>query len=62
MSDADLTFGLLDLALPGTPGAAAVPVRRAAPGWAVNAVIAAEVIGPPLALRPAATPGEPRAF
>jgi hypothetical protein len=62
MTDAELSFPVLDLSLPGTPAAATSTVRRPPPRWAVNAVIAAEVLGPPLALRPAATLGEPRAF
>jgi hypothetical protein len=62
MTDGEASFPVLDLTLPGTPAAAATAVRRPPPRWAVNAVIAAEVLGPPLALRPPATLGEPRAF
>jgi hypothetical protein len=62
MNDAELTFPPLDLSLPGAPAVAAPPPRRAAANWARSAVIAAELLGPPLALRPPATLGEPRAF
>jgi hypothetical protein len=63
MNGGEPEFPLLDLTLPGAAAGAAAPPRRAAPGWAVKAVIAAEVLGPPLALRPPpATLGEPRAF
>jgi hypothetical protein len=62
MNDAEPAFPSLDLSLPGAPAAAVPSAKRSTPGWAVNAVIAAEVLGPPLALRPPATLGDPRAF
>jgi len=50
------------------PPAAAAPrppaplLPAAGPRWAANAVVAAEVFGPPLALRPDGTLGSPQAF
>lgn len=55
--------GLLTTA--GTPRRPRGPRRAAAIGsraWAAGAVAGAEILGPPLALRPGATFGGPRAF
>jgi hypothetical protein len=43
-----------------SPPATLLPA--AGPRWAANAVVAAEVFGPPLALRPDGTLGSPQAF
>jgi hypothetical protein len=72
-AEAAAAFPALDLSLPGvdTPAAAA-PRRRirtigggpplGSPGWAANAVVAAEILGPPVSLRSGATLGAPHAF
>ncbi len=73
-AEAAAAFPGLDLSLgegdvPGGPR----PVRRrlrvigggpplGSPGWGVNAVVAMEVLGPPVSLRPGATLGVPHAF
>ena len=63
----DLSLG--DGDLPGAPA----PARRrlrvigggpplGSPGWGANAVLAMEILGPPVSLRPGATLGVPHAF
>jgi hypothetical protein len=47
-------------AAPPPPAPTLLPA--AGPRWAANAVVAAEVFGPPLALRPDGTLGSPQAF
>jgi hypothetical protein len=72
-AEAAAAFPALDLSLPGTETAsAAAPKRRirtigggpplGSPGWAANAVVAAEILGPPVSLRSGATLGAPHAF
>jgi hypothetical protein len=72
-AEAAAAFPALDLSLPGTDTAtAAAPKRRirtigggpplGSPGWAANAVLAAEILGPPVSLRSGATLGAPHAF
>jgi cell division septation protein DedD len=73
-AEAAAAFPALDLSLPDTPGvpAATGPRRRlrsigagpalGSPGWGVNAVLATEILGPPVSLRAGATLGAPHAF
>ncbi len=44
------------------PPASGNPLRSAGPRWAANAIIAAEVFGPPVASRPGGTLGPPNAL
>lgn len=72
-AEAAAAFPGLDLSLPDAngPGTAA-PRRRmrnvgggpalGSPAWAANAIVAAEILGPPVSLRPGATLGAPHAF
>jgi hypothetical protein len=72
-ADEPAAFPELDFSLPGSEPAA-VNARRPAPraggkapaigsrAWAANAIVAIEVLGPPVALRSGATAGVPRAF
>lgn len=72
--EAAAAFPELDLSLGDASAVAgtAAPLRRArrvagglpigSPGWAVNAVLAAEILGTPVGLRPGATVGVPHAF
>ena len=67
-------FSMLDLTLPDAAGAAQpVPAPRrgrsmlgtGAPGsagWGAGAIVALEILGPPVSLRPGATLGAPHAF
>jgi hypothetical protein len=72
-AEAAAAFPGLDLSLPGAEGPGTVAPRRrirtvgggpplGSPGWAANAVVAAEILGPPVSLRPGATLGAPHAF
>jgi hypothetical protein len=73
-AEAAAAFPGLDLSLPDAGGVGAVfaPRRRkrtlgggpalGSPGWAANAIVAYEVLGPPVSLRPGATLGAPHAF
>ncbi len=72
-AEAAAAFPALDLSLPGTPGVPAAAGRRrvrtigggaavGSPAWAANAVIANEILGTPVGLRPGATVGIPHAF
>jgi hypothetical protein len=73
-AEAAAAFPGLDLSLPGTPGvpSPATRVRRfrtlgggpavGSAGWAANAVLALEILGPPVSLRSGATLGVPHAF
>jgi hypothetical protein len=72
-AEAAAAFPGLDLLLPGSSDLAVVAPRRrirtigggaplGSPGWAANAVVAMEVLGPPVSLRSGATLGAPHAF
>jgi hypothetical protein len=73
-AEAAAAFPGLDLSLPDAEGLAAVftPRKRrralgggpalGTPSWAANAIVAYEVLGPPVSLRPGATLGAPHAF
>lgn len=71
-AEAAAAFPVLDLTLPGDAPDALAPVRarRRAPrggfvgsaGWSANAIVALEVLGPPVSLRSGATLGAPHAF
>jgi hypothetical protein len=72
-AEAAAAFPGLDLLLPGSGDLAIVAPRRrirtigggaplGSPGWAANAVVAMEVLGPPVSLRSGATLGAPHAF
>lgn len=72
-AEAAAAFPGLDLSLPGSDGlSSAAPRRRirtvgggpplGSPGWAANAIVAAEILGPPVSLRSGATLGAPHAF
>ena len=72
-AEAAAAFPGLDLLLPGSGDLIiAAPRRRirsigggaqlGSPGWAANAVVAMEVLGPPVSLRSGATLGAPHAF
>jgi hypothetical protein len=73
-AEAAAAFPGLDLSLPDAGGLGAVfaPRKRkralgggpalGSPGWAANAIVAYEVLGPPVSLRPGATLGAPHAF
>jgi hypothetical protein len=71
-AEAAAAFPALDLSLPGGSLPVGAPRRRsrtAAGGaplgsarWAADAIVAAEVLAPPLSLRPGATLGAPQAF
>jgi hypothetical protein len=72
-AEAAAAFPTLDLSLPDTPGVPSRTARRrvrtlgggpaiGSPGWAANAVLAAEIIGSPVSLRSGATLGVPHAF
>jgi hypothetical protein len=73
-AEAAAAFPALDLSLPDTPVAVAARVpRRGARGnaggpafgsraWLTNAIIANEILGTPVGLRPGATVGIPHAF
>jgi hypothetical protein len=73
-NEAAAAFPLLDLSLgDGSPSGATVATRRRARniaggaaigsrGWGVNAIVAAEILGTPVGLRPGATVGVPHAF
>jgi hypothetical protein len=72
-AEAAAAFPALDLSLPDTPGLPTARQRRrvrtigggaafGSPGWAANAIIANEVLGTPVGLRPGATVGIPHAF
>jgi hypothetical protein len=73
-ADAEAAFPELDLSLPDAGGlSVSAPrrrVRRTAGGgpavgsaaWAANAVVAMEILGPPVSLRSGATLGAPHAF
>jgi hypothetical protein len=71
--DAADVFPGVDLSLPDAGGLIPTAGARrrsrsagraafASRAWAANAIVGAEVLGPPLALRPGATFGAPRAF
>jgi hypothetical protein len=72
--DAADAFPGVDLSLPDAGGLIPTAGTRrrsrsagrgaafASGAWAANAIVGAEVLGPPLALRPGATFGAPRAF
>jgi hypothetical protein len=71
---AEDAFPSFDFSLPGTVRPAAVTAARrrlrsigggpapGSPGWGANAVLALEVLGPPVSLRSGATLGAPHAF
>ena len=70
-AEAAAAFPGLDLSLPGLPGGTVRrrPLRSVgggppigSPAWAANAIVAAEILGPPVSLRPGATLGAPHAF
>ena len=72
-AEAAAAFPALDLSLPDTPCIPSRVVRRrvrtvgggpaiGSPGWAANAILANEILGPPVSLRPGATLGVPHAF
>jgi hypothetical protein len=72
-AEAAAAFPALDLSLPDTPGIPSPARRRrvrtlgggpaiGSPGWAANAILANEILGPPVALRSGATVGVPHAF
>jgi hypothetical protein len=72
-AEAAAAFPGLDLLLPGSSDLAVVAPRRrirtigggaplGSPGWSANAVVAMEVLGPPVSLRSGATLGAPHAF
>jgi DNA polymerase-3 subunit gamma/tau len=72
-AEAAAAFPALDLSLPDTPGVPAAARRRrvrtigggaafGSPGWAANAIVANEILGTPVGLRPGATVGIPHAF
>jgi hypothetical protein len=72
-AEAAAAFPALDLSLPDTPGVPAPARRRrvrsigggaafGSPGWAANAIVANEILGTPVGLRPGATVGIPHAF
>jgi hypothetical protein len=73
-AEAAAAFPALDLSLPDTPGVPAAGGRRrrvrtigggaaiGSPAWAANAIIANEILGTPVGLRPGATVGIPHAF
>jgi hypothetical protein len=73
-AEAAAAFPALDLSLPDTPGVPATAGRRrrvrtigggaaiGSPAWAANAIIANEILGTPVGLRPGATVGIPHAF
>lgn len=72
-AEAAAAFPALDLSLGdgGVPGAAVAPRRRArgiagaavgSRAWGANAIVAAEILGTPVGLRPGATVGVPHAF
>ncbi|MGA2394796.1 MAG: hypothetical protein ABSH03_15745 [Candidatus Lustribacter sp.] len=73
-NEAAAAFPALDLSLgdgsPANAGAAARPRARritggaaiGSRGWGVNAIVAAEILGTPVGLRPGATVGVPHAF
>jgi hypothetical protein len=73
-AEAAAAFPALDLSLPDTPGVPAAAGRRrrvrtigggaaiGSPAWAANAIIASEILGTPVGLRPGATVGIPHAF
>jgi hypothetical protein len=55
--------GLLQTASTGRRGTQiAGAAAFGSPAWAAGAIVGAEILGPPLALRPGATFGAPRAF
>lgn len=70
-AEAAAAFPALDLSLGDAPGSKAASVRRrrlrtfgggpaaGSPGWAANAIVAMEVLGPPVSLRSGATLGAP---
>jgi hypothetical protein len=73
-AEAAAAFPALDLSLPDTPGVPTVAGQRrrvrtigggaaiGSPAWAANAIIANEILGTPVGLRPGATVGIPHAF
>jgi hypothetical protein len=70
-NEAAAAFPVLDLSLGDEPdGMPAAPrprsrrtgARIGSRGWGVNAIVAAEVLGTPVGLRPGATVGVPHAF
>jgi hypothetical protein len=73
-AEAAAAFPGLDLSLPDAGGVGAIFAPRkpkralgggpalGSPGWAANAIVAYEILGPPVSLRPGATLGAPHAF
>jgi hypothetical protein len=72
-AEAAAAFPGLDLLLPGAGDLAVVAPRRrirtvgggapmGSPGWGANAIVALEILGPPVSLRSGATLGAPHAF
>jgi hypothetical protein len=72
-AEAAAAFPALDLSLPDTPGVPSRTARRrvrtlgggpaiGSAGWAANAILANEILGPPVSLRSGATLGVPHAF
>jgi hypothetical protein len=73
-AEAAAAFPALDLSLPDTPGVPAAAGKRrrvrtigggaafGSPAWAANAIVANEILGTPVGLRPGATVGIPHAF
>jgi len=72
-AEAAAAFPALDLSLPDTPGIPSRAARRrvrtlgggpaiGSRAWAANAILANEILGPPVSLRPGATSGVPHAF
>ena len=70
---AESAFPTIDLSLPGTVSPAAARARRrirtigggpplGSPAWGANALLALEILGPPVSLRSGATLGAPHAF